>query len=50
VRVARVPFRPDLIDVESGLESGELVALSGVGDLREGATVRVSEREASWNE
>jgi hypothetical protein len=49
VRVAPVPFRPDLVDIEAGVVSGELVALSGVGDLRDGSTVRVREQEARWN-
>ena len=50
VRAVPVPFRPDLIDIEEGIEKGELVALSGVRDLRDGISVRFREQDATWNE
>jgi membrane fusion protein (multidrug efflux system) len=49
VRVAPVPFRPDLLDVEAGLQSGELVAISAGGELRDGLRVRVREQDARWH-
>ncbi len=48
VAVRPVPFHPELLDVMSGLVSGERIALSGVRDLRDGGRVRVRERPAHW--
>jgi len=45
VGARRVPFRPDLVDVTSGLEGGERLVITGVGDLRDGMEVRFSDRE-----
>ena len=50
VAVRPVPFRPQLLDVTSGLASGERIALSGIRDLRDGSRVRVRERPARWTE
>ena len=49
VAVAPVPFRPDLLDVVSGVEPGERIAASGVRDLRDGLRVRVRELSADWS-
>lgn len=38
--VRPVPFRPDLLDVSAGLEPGDVVAVSGVRELRDGLPVR----------
>ncbi|MEN8180915.1 MAG: efflux RND transporter periplasmic adaptor subunit [Myxococcota bacterium] len=40
VTVKPVPFRPDLVEVVDGLASGELVAISGVRELRDGLLVQ----------
>ncbi len=45
VEARRVPFRPDLVDVTSGLEGGERLVITGVGDLRDSMEVRFSDRE-----
>jgi RND family efflux transporter MFP subunit len=37
-----VPFRPDLLEVVSGLQEGEQIAVSRIRDLRDGLPVRVS--------
>ena len=50
VGLRNVPFRPELVDVTSGLVSGELIAVSGVRDLSDGGRVRVRERPALWIE
>jgi membrane fusion protein (multidrug efflux system) len=50
VVVEMVPFRPDLLDVKSGLEPGERIAVSGIGDLRDGLLVRVREQPAVWTD
>lgn len=49
VTTRAVPFRPDRVDVTTGLEAGEQVATSGIGDLREGllVQVRLFDREAA---
>jgi membrane fusion protein (multidrug efflux system) len=49
VTTRAVPFRPDQLDVTAGLEAGEQVATSGIGDLREGLLVQVrpADREAA---
>jgi hypothetical protein len=47
VRAVPVPFRPDLVDVTSGLEEGELVATSNLRELAEGLRVRVALEEGS---
>lgn len=49
VVVEPVAFRPDLLDVRSGLAAGERIAISGVRELREGVLVRVRERAAPWS-
>lgn len=40
VTTRAVPFRPEQIEVLEGLDAGERVAASGIGDLREGLRVR----------
>ncbi len=47
VRAAPVPFRPDLVDVSTGLEEGEMVATSNLRELSEGLRVRVTPQEGS---
>jgi membrane fusion protein (multidrug efflux system) len=47
VRVIPVPFRPDLVDVSSGLEEGDIVATSNLRELSEGIRVLVSREEGS---
>ena len=44
-RVATRPmaFRPEIIEVTSGLEPGEVIATTGVRELRDGQVVRVRE-------
>jgi RND family efflux transporter MFP subunit len=39
VTTRAVPFRPEQVEVLQGLEAGERVAVSGIGDLREGLRV-----------
>ncbi len=46
VKVSPVPFRPDLLEVESGVEEGERLAISGLKNLVSGAAVRYRERGA----
>ncbi len=48
VVVGSVAFRPDLLDVERGLEPGEWIAVSGIRELRDGLPVRVREQPAIW--
>jgi membrane fusion protein (multidrug efflux system) len=43
VAIRPVPFRPELIDVTSGLQPGEVVAISGHRELRDGLSVRMRE-------
>ena len=40
IQTRPIPFRPELIEVTEGLKSGERVATSGVGELRDGLLVR----------
>jgi membrane fusion protein (multidrug efflux system) len=47
VKAVPVPFRPDLVDVSSGLEEGDVVAVSNLRELSEGLRVRVTTREGS---
>ena len=47
VRAIPVPFRPDLVDVSSGLEEGDVVATSNLRELSEGLRVRVTPVEGS---
>jgi len=42
-----VGFRPDLLEVRSGLTGGERIAISGVRELREGLRVRSRDRRAA---
>jgi membrane fusion protein (multidrug efflux system) len=42
VRTRPVPFRPDWVELESGLEAGSWVVTSDVGRLTDGATVRIT--------
>ncbi len=49
VRVDVVPFRPDLLDIRSGLEPGDRIAISGVRDRRDGLLVRVREQSVGWS-
>ena len=49
VVVGSVAFRPDLLDVERGLEAGEWIAVSGIRELRDGLLVRVREQPAIWS-
>lgn len=42
-----VPFHPELLEITSGLEAGERIATSGVGELREGLLVRVRDTGAT---
>ena len=37
-----VPFRPDQVEVQAGLEEGQRVAVSGVSQLREGLPVEAT--------
>ena len=48
-RVATQPlaFRPEIIEVTSGLEPGEVIATTGVRELRDGQLVRVREDVAN---
>lgn len=39
-----VPFQPDLLQVSTGLASGERIAVSGVRELRDGLPVRFDEQ------
>ncbi len=41
VSLRRVPFRPDLVEVLSGLQDGDRVAVSRIRELRDGLPVRV---------
>jgi len=41
VAVRDIPFRPEEIELVSGLEDGERIATSGIRELRDGAAVRV---------
>lgn len=41
VSLRRVPFRPDLVEVVSGLRVGDRVAVSRIRELRDGIAVRV---------
>ena len=41
VRTRAVPFRPDLLEVVEGLQPGERIATSRVGELRDGLPVSV---------
>ena len=41
VRTRPVPFRPDWVEIQSGLEADDWVATSEVGRLRSGASVRI---------
>ncbi|UCE87270.1 MAG: efflux RND transporter periplasmic adaptor subunit [Deltaproteobacteria bacterium] len=50
VQTRPVPFRPDLVEVRSGLESGRQIAISGLRELREGLRVRVRSVEAARDE
>lgn len=50
VIVDPVGFRPDLLDVEGGLEPGEWIAVSGIRDLRDGLIVRVREQVPGWSQ
>ncbi len=43
VIIRPVPFRPELIDVSTGLAEGEIIAVSGLNELRDGITVRLRE-------
>ncbi len=45
VKTRRVAFRPDWIDIAAGLNGGERIAVTGVGDLRDGMRVRFRQRE-----
>lgn len=45
VSLRRVPFRPDLVEVVSGLKEGDHVAVSRIRELRDGLPVRVKGRE-----
>jgi membrane fusion protein (multidrug efflux system) len=47
--VEPVAFRPDLIDVEAGLEPGEWIAVSGIRELRDGLLVRMREQPPTWS-
>ena len=49
VVVEPVPFRPDLLDVASGVEPGERIATSGVRELRDGLSVRVRDLAPGWS-
>lgn len=40
----RIGFRPDLLEVRSGLEAGERIAISGIRALADGIRVRTQER------
>ncbi len=40
----RIGFRPDLLEVESGLKAGERIAISGIRGLADGLPVRTQER------
>jgi RND family efflux transporter MFP subunit len=40
----RIAFRPDLVEVASGLEAGERIAISGTRELANGLQVRAQER------
>jgi multidrug efflux pump subunit AcrA (membrane-fusion protein) len=39
-----VPFAPETVEIVSGLQDGERVAVSGVRELRDGVLVRVEDR------
>ena len=41
ISTRRVPFRPDLLEVLSGLQEGDRVAVSRIRELRDGLPVRV---------
>jgi len=49
VVVDPVAFRPDLLDVEKGLQPGEWIAVSGVRELQDGRVVRVREQASAWD-
>jgi len=40
----RIGFRPDLLEVKSGLSAGERIAISGLGALADGIRVRTQQR------
>lgn len=44
IRARPVPFRPDLIEVESGLAAGERIALTGLKNLLDGAMAKARQR------
>ncbi len=46
VTTTRVAFRPDVVDITSGLSGGERIATTGVRELRDGLKVRFRDREA----
>ena len=41
VDVRDIPFRPEEIELISGVEDGERIATSGIRELRDGAAVRL---------
>jgi len=47
VRATPVPFRPDLVDVTSGLVAGDVIAVSNLRELSDGLRVRVTPVEES---
>lgn len=44
VEVRDIPFRPEQLELVSGLEDGDRIAVQGLHDLRDGARVRIKER------
>ena len=47
VRVREVPFQPGLFQVDEGLAEGELIATTGIRQLREGSPVEIRAGGAS---
>lgn len=43
VRVRDIPFHPEDVELVSGVEDGERIAVEGIRELRDGAAVRIKE-------